>query len=187
MLFFPLFIEHYRKIHDFFILSVPFCFLAARLERWRSLECRGVQALLFLSYFSDTKPFRNEPSGVVQWCVDAAGAHWQQQPLLLCCSWCPEQSDLLVVQDNAPAGGARLLPVLWLLPEAGTVNGRSQACPWAVYAWPCEQDTPFCLCCPQLSSVCSSAKGRKDDKDRKKIGSQVIYWRGEGNSILALR
>lgn len=123
-----------QKNYVFFTAAVPFCFLAAKLQRWRSLECRGVQALLFVSHFSGTKPFRNEPSAVVQWCVGAAGAHWKQQPLLLCCSWSPEQPDLLVLQDNAPAGGVRLLAVLCLLPEAGSVNGRSQPCPWAVCA-----------------------------------------------------
>lgn len=137
-------------------------------------------------YFFHTlvAPNPSEMSPQELWCVDAAGAHWKQQPLLLCCSWCPEQPDLLMVQDNAPAGGARLLPVLWLLPEAGTVNGRSQACPWAVYAWACEQDTPFCLSCPQLSSVCSSAKRRKDDKDRKKNRkpSYLLTWGGKFHS-----
>lgn len=169
MLFFPLFIECYRKkIHYFFTPSVLFCFLAAKLERWRSPECRGIQALLFLSYF--TKPFRNEPSAVMlsyaELCVDAAGAPWKQQPLFLCCSWSPEQPDPLVVQENA--GGARLLAVLSLLPEAGSVKGRSQACPWAVCAlamWAGHTSLPVL---PSALSVCSSAEGRKDDKDRGK-------------------
>lgn len=168
MLFLPLFIECYRKIHYFSTPSVPFCFLAARLERLRSLECRGVQVLLFLSYFGGTRPFRNEPSVVVQCCVDAARAHWKQQPLVLCCSWSPEQPDLMV-QVMLPAGGVRLLSVPCLLPEAGSVNSRVQACPWAVCAlgwWVGHtsggQHSVSQSVCPALSSSQSPALRREE-------------------------
>lgn len=169
MLFLPLFIECYRKIHYFSTPSVPFCFLAARFERWRRLEHRGVQVLLFLSYFGGTRPFRDEPSVVVQCCVDAAGAHWKQQPLVLCCSWSPEQPDLLMVQVMLPAGGVRLLPVPCLLPEAGSVNSRVQACPWAVCAlgwWVGHtsggQHSTSQSVCPALSSSQSPALRREE-------------------------